>query len=128
MVPLSIALAAPRGAVRPELLSWGLVALGSVLVPWLGVLAASGEWSWVGLDSLEAAGLVATGLLLRRTDPRHCLAAAATAGLLLMDAWFDCTTAAPGTDLTVALAMAVLLEVPIAALCGRLAFRALPQG
>jgi hypothetical protein len=101
--------------------------MGAVLVPWLGLLAASGQWSWVGLDSLEAAGLITTGLLLRRADPRHSLAAAGTAMLLLTDAWFDTTTAAPGTALAVALGMAICLELPIACLCARLALRAQPQ-
>ena len=112
---------------RPDLVARALVVLGLVLVPWLGVLAASGAWNWVGLDSLEAAGLVVTGLLLRRADPRHCLTAAGTAVLLLTDAWFDVTTAAPGRALATALAMAVLAELPLAYLCTRLALRSLPQ-
>ena len=120
--------AIPRPALpRPDLVARALVGLGLVLVPWLGVLAASGAWNWVGLDSLEAAGLVVTGLLLRRADPRHCLTAAGTAVLLLTDAWFDVTTAAPGQALAVALAMAVLAELPLAYLCARLALRSLPQ-
>lgn len=118
----------PRPALpRPDLVARTLVGLGLVLVPWLGVLAASGAWNWVGLDSLEAAGLVVTGLLLRRADPRHCLTAAGTAMLLLTDAWFDVTTAAPGQALTTALAMALLAELPLACLCARLALRSLPQ-
>ncbi|WP_201776421.1 hypothetical protein [Streptacidiphilus carbonis] len=112
---------------RPDLVGRALVWLGLVLVPWLGVLAASGAWNWVGLDSLEAAGLVVTGLLLRRADPRHCLTAAGTAMLLLTDAWFDVTTAAPGQALALAVAMAVLAELPLAYLCARLALRSLPR-
>ena len=117
----------PLGPVRTRRLPlpWLLVGLGGVLLPWLGVLAASGEWNWVGLDALEAVGLIATGLLLRRADPRHCLTAAATAVLLLTDAWFDTATAAPGTALGTALAEAVLVELPLALLCARLALGAL---
>ena len=112
-------------AVRARLLPWLLVGLGGVLVPWLGTLAAAGQWNWVGLDSAEAAGLVVTGLLLRRADRRHGLTAAVTAVLLLTDAGSDTATAAPGPDLAVALAMALLVEFPLALLCAGLAVRAL---
>ncbi|MEZ0091638.1 hypothetical protein [Streptacidiphilus sp. EB129] len=111
-------------AGRADRLAWALVGLGLALLPWLATLGAAGEWNWVGLDALEAAGLISTGLLLRRADPRHGLTAVATAALLLTDAWFDITTAAPGTDLAVALAMAAFLELPISVLCTRLALRA----
>jgi hypothetical protein len=76
-------------------------------------------------DALEALGLIATGLLAARGDRRHALAAAATATLLAVDTWFDTTTAAPGGDLATAVAMALGAELPLAALCGRLALRAL---
>ncbi|WP_051942593.1 hypothetical protein [Streptacidiphilus rugosus] len=100
-----------------------LVLMGVALVPWMGVLAASGEWPWVGLDVLEAAGLISTGLLLRRGDGRAALTASATAALLLMDAWFDVMTS-HGAELTQAWFLALLLELPIAGLCARLALRA----
>jgi hypothetical protein len=82
--------------------------------------------AWVGLDAMEALGLVATGVLVRRRDARRCLAAAATATLLLADAWFDVTTAASGADHLVALLLAVFAEVSIAALCAVLAVRTVP--
>lgn len=109
-----------------------MIAAGLVLLPWLFVLAATlpptatvQRWSvaWVGLDSLEAIGLVSTGLLLLRGDPRHRCAAAATAALLIVDAWFDTVTAASGSDLAVALALAVGGEVPLAVLCAATALR-----
>ncbi|WP_019631125.1 hypothetical protein [Actinomadura atramentaria] len=115
-------------------LPWVLTGAGAALVPWVCFLAARlpataevSNWStaWVGLDLAMAAGFVATGLLLRRGDPRHGLTAAATAALLAMDAWFDVTTAAPGADRTVAVALAVGAEIPLSALCAALAFRAL---
>ncbi|MGI5456454.1 hypothetical protein ACQEWB_25475 [Streptomyces sp. CA-249302] len=113
----------------------GLVVCGLALLPWLVVLvtgfadvvnSAQESLTWVGLDSLEAVGLVATGLLFLRRDPRHTLAASATAVLLLADAWFDTTTAATGGDLVSALAMAVGAELPLAALCAVLTLRGLP--
>jgi hypothetical protein len=99
-----------------------LVGMGLALLPWMCLLASQGEWSWVGLDVLEATSLVATGLLLRRGDARAALTAAATTALLLTDAWFDVTTS-HGAELVQAWVRALLLELPIAALCGRLALR-----
>ena len=125
-----------RPGLRPQCLSWLLVGLGLALLPWLVVLATSlpadataSHWSlaWTGLDALEAVGLISTGVLLRRGDPRHCLTAVATAALLLLDAWFDTTTAAPGGDFASALVMAVCVEIPLAFVCARLAMRSLPR-
>ncbi|MDJ0344612.1 hypothetical protein QMK19_27130 [Streptomyces sp. H10-C2] len=118
---------------RPRPLGYLLVALGLAMIPWLFVLATSlpataqaSHWStaWVGLDALEAIGLIGTGLLLRRRDARRGPAAAATAMLLVVDAWFDVTTAAPGADIASAIGMAVCAELPLAALCVVLAVRA----
>lgn len=115
-------------------IGYGLIVCGLALLPWLVVLAtgvlvdtARESLTWVGLDGLEAAGLVTTGLLVLRRDPRRILAASATAALLLADAWFDTTTATPGADLISALAMAVGAELPLAALCAILTIRGLPR-
>jgi hypothetical protein len=43
----------------------------------------------------------------------------------VVDAWFDTTTAAAGWDLAKAVAMALCVELPLAALCAALAGRAL---
>lgn len=103
-----------------------LIGCGLALLPWLLVLAATlptapsvPHWSaaWVGLDALEALGLTATGALLLRRDPRHPLTAAATAALLIVDAWFDIVTSARGAELAAAIAMAAVAELPMAALC-----------
>ena len=112
-----------------------MIAAGMVLLPWLAVLAATlpptataAHWSvaWVGLDSLEAIGLVGTGLLVLRGDHRYRAAAAATATLLIVDAWFDTVTAAAGSDFAGALVMAACGEVPLAALCAATALRVVP--
>ncbi|MCW2900980.1 MAG: hypothetical protein JWO67_3245 [Streptosporangiaceae bacterium] len=49
------------------------------------------------------------------------LVAMIAATLLLVDAWFDVTTASTGPDQMTAIAMAVCLEVPIALGCAVLA-------
>ena len=112
----------------------GLVfaAVGLVMIPWachLGVslpaTAVDAHWAlaWVGLDSCEAVALFGTGLLLLRGDNRCALTATATAALLLIDAWFDITSAAPGSELTAAIVMAACTEIPIAVGCTALALR-----
>ncbi|MFJ8164209.1 hypothetical protein ACIRBY_25245 [Streptomyces sp. NPDC096136] len=113
-----------------------LAGCGVALLPWLFVLATSlpttfpaPHWSaaWVGLDALEAVGLITTGLLATRADRRLAPAAAATAALLAVDAWFDTMTAAGGSDLRAALVMALSAELPLAAVCVGLAVRGLPR-
>jgi hypothetical protein len=115
-------------------LAAALTAGGAGLIPWLVVLATclpastrAWNWStaWVGLDSLEALGLLSTGVLLIRRDVRYCLTAAATAALLLVDAWFDVTTSAPGPGRLLAIAMAAVVELPVAAVCATVAARGL---
>jgi len=113
-----------------------LVASGLGLLPWMYVLAAglpavmtAPRWpaAWIGLDVLEAAGLITTGMLATRGDRWHALSAAATTALLVVDAWFDTMTATSTSDLGAAIAMALCPELPLAAVCGWLAIRASRQ-
>ncbi|WNI15416.1 hypothetical protein [Actinacidiphila sp. ITFR-21] len=130
--------AAPPDAPVPVLRRWpgyALAACGAALVPWLVVLATGLPpttavphltTAWVGLDAMEAVGLIATGLLTVRRHPVRSAAAAATAMLLVVDAWFDVMTSS-GADLTAALLMAFAAELPLAAVCAALAVRAFPR-
>ncbi|MFJ3173247.1 LPXTG cell wall anchor domain-containing protein [Streptomyces roseus] len=122
---------ATRRTTRPRLATL-LTGAGVALLPWMVVLAKTlpqtaevSNWStaWVGLDAVLAAGLSGTGVLLGRHDPRAAPLAAATAALLLMDAWFDVVTAAPGSARAAALALAVCAELPLAAACAAVAAR-----
>jgi hypothetical protein len=61
---------------------------------------------------------LATAALLARGDSRACLTAAAGGALLLTDAWFDVCTSAPGLDQRLAVAEAVLVELPLAGAAG----------
>jgi hypothetical protein len=125
-----------RGALgqRERWIGLGFAAGGVMMVPWMFVLARTlpsttqvSNWSmaWVGLDVLIGAGLLGTGVLLARRDPRHGLPAAATGALLAMDAWFDVLTSAPGAERALAVAMAAGLELPLACACAVLAVRSL---
>ncbi|WP_020119310.1 hypothetical protein [Streptomyces canus] len=131
----------PRGAERVSAVPPGrrrhrtehvLVGCGLVLLPWLFVptaalpataVAANWRTVWIGLDSSEAVGLIATGLLARRRHHLHPLTAVATATLLVVDAWFDTLMAAPGADRVSAVAMALGAELPPAVMCVVLAAR-----
>jgi DNA-binding PadR family transcriptional regulator len=118
--------------------SWlgrGVLIAGLAMIPWVLILACSlpstiraAHWStaWAGLDALEAAGLMTTGAALIGRCSWLCLPAAITSTLLVVDAWFDITTSAPGHAGTVAVAMAVFPELPIAGLCAVLAIRHAP--
>ncbi|PBC82311.1 MULTISPECIES: hypothetical protein [unclassified Streptomyces] len=104
-----------------------LTGAGLALLPWLGYLAGTlppaEAAAWVVLDALEAAALLTAGTRLLRGDSRHRAPAAAAAVLLLADACLDLATAAPGTELATALAMAVGAELPLAGLCAWLTSR-----
>lgn len=106
-----------------------LTGAGLVLLPWLGYLAATlppgAAAAWVALDAVEAVALLTAGSRLARADGRHRVPAAVAAVLLLLDACVDLATSA-GSDLAVAVAMAVVAEVPLAALCAVLAVRPWP--
>lgn len=109
-----------------------LTGAGLVILPWVVVLAKTmpqtsevPNWStaWIGLDLMLAAGLTGTGALLRRQDPRASPVAAATAALLVMDAWFDVTTSAGTDGQGMALLLAAGAELPLAVVCAAVAAR-----
>ncbi|MGW6575607.1 hypothetical protein ACWGAN_26065 [Streptomyces sp. NPDC054945] len=109
-----------------------LTGAGLVLLPWVVVLAKTmpqttevSHWStaWIGLDLMLAAGLTGTGTLLRRRDPRASPVAAATAALLVMDAWFDVATSAGTDGQGMALLLAAGAELPLAVACAVVAAR-----
>ena len=119
--------ARPDAGIRPGRLAARarLVALavGGFLLPWcvllgvtLSATASAQHWSlaWAGLDGAEAAAALATAVLLARGSARASLTAAAGSALLLVDAWFDVCTSAPGLDHAVAVVEAIFVELPLA--------------
>jgi hypothetical protein len=122
--------ATPHRDQRLRWLARALVVAGLGMIPWLVLLATqlpastvAAHWStaWVGLDSMETIGLLATGALLLRRDHRCCLAATVTGTLIFVDAWFDVTTSAPGLAQLAAIVMAAFIELPVSLLCAGLA-------
>ncbi len=96
----------------------------ALLLPWIVYLGAalpdrttSAHWgvAWVGFDVMEAAALALTGWCALRRFAWLEGAASATATLLVVDAWFDVTTAT-GSERLLAILLAVLVELPTAAL------------
>jgi hypothetical protein len=113
----------------------GVLTAGFGMIPWIFILASTlppatmaSHWpaAWAGLDSLEAVGLITTGVALIRRYSWLCLPAAVTSTLLVVDAWFDVTTSAPGSAAAIAITMAIFPEVPMACLCAIFAVRNAP--
>jgi hypothetical protein len=107
------------------------LAMSAILLPWIVYLrlslptqqtAAHYRTAWVGFDVILLGQLARTGLYATREHlhPRVRPHAAACAALLTTDAWFDITTS-PGNQLPLSIAMAALVELPLAAACWWLA-------
>ncbi len=99
--------------------------LAAILIPWIGYLATvlpqrhlvhNWDLAWVGFDLILLIVVLGAAYLAWRHSHWVVLAASAAASLLVADAWFDVTTAKFGNDLTVALVMALLVELPLAAI------------
>ena len=119
---------------RSRLLARLFAVCGVLLVPWVAVLIEqlhgqagkrSFSSSWVSLDILEALCLLIVAYLLHRRHRATSPAAAATAAILCMDAWFDTMSAAPQLPYAESLAMACFAELPLAALLAWTAWRTL---
>ena len=101
-----------------------------IKVPWTVYLAdslparqvsADYDIAWAGFDVLLLGVLAATGFFALRRSRYLAAAASAAAALLAVDAWFDVVTSPPGQRAG-ALALAVLVELPLAAVCGWLSY------
>jgi hypothetical protein len=123
----------PDPVPAPRWASHLFVALGGVLVPWTLWLAATlperhvarnFDVAWSGFDIAIAVSLIATGYGLFKGAAWTQGVAATAATLLVTDAWFDVLTSAPGAERTMAVAMAVFAEVPVAVACAMIGFRA----
>jgi hypothetical protein len=77
--------------------------------------------AWAGFDALLLAVLASTGYFALRRSRYLAVAAAATATLLVVDAWFDVMTS-PRGQLLEAVALAVFIEIPLASLCAWLSY------
>jgi hypothetical protein len=119
-----------RGAV-PWWVAPAFAVCAVILVPWIGYLATTlpntarvhDRTPWVGFDIGLMIMLAVTAFLAWRGSPRVSFAATATATMLIVDAWFDITTARRTVDLVQALITSVV-ELSLAAVCLWIAYHA----
>jgi hypothetical protein len=113
------------------------LAAALVLVPWLGWLAISlpcrylsRHWgiAWAGFDAGLALALASTGFAALRQAPWLDRAAVASATLLAADAWFDVLTSQGARAFALATSEALVIELPLALLCLRIAQTPNKQG
>jgi Ca2+/H+ antiporter len=79
--------------------------------------AAHYDAAWVGLDVFELLTLGATAWCAWTRSTWIALTATAAATLLVCDAWFDVVTSHAGEHRVLAIAAAVLVELPLATFC-----------
>lgn len=119
-------------ARRVTFAGWALATLAAVMVPWTAYLfvvlprtarAAHFDLAWGGFDVALLVLLALTGWAAVRHLRWLAAVAGASAALLVADAWFDVVTSPTAGERWVALAMASVVELPLAFLCGWLAVR-----
>lgn len=105
---------------------WVLLLGAVVMVPWTVYLAATlphrvhtqhYALAWAGFDVMLCLSLLATAVSILRRGRWLPGLAASTATFLLVDAWFDVVTSPTQDDLQLALASAILVELPTALAC-----------
>lgn len=103
-----------------------LFACAVVLIPWTAVLFATlprhyvvNHWdlAWGGFDIGLGLALATTAVMVARRSPYAEVTATVTGTLLVCDAWFDVLTSRGVSDVAQAVASALLIELPLAALC-----------
>ena len=113
-------------AGRVVVVGWVFAALAALMVPWTAYLfvvlpgtapAAHFDLAWGGFDLGLVTLLAATATAAVRRSRWLAVAATATATMLVVDAWFDVMTSPRPRDLLAAVAMALLVELPLAGVC-----------
>lgn len=104
--------------------AFAVLALGTL--PWIAYLLATLDpdtptvhyrAAWVGFDTMLVLALGATAYFAWRGTAQVAYAATVTATMLVIDAWFDVVTTPPGRALAAAVALALVAELPLAAVC-----------
>jgi hypothetical protein len=110
----------------PRWVGPSFIVLAALTVPWIAVLAVTlpkhqytGHYrlAWVGFDALLVIMLARTGWVAWRGHDYVQIPAVMTGTLLVVDAWFDVMTSHGRDQMLTALGSALLVELPLAALC-----------
>lgn len=110
----------------PRWVGPSFLVLAVLTVPWIAVLAVTlpkhqytGHFrmAWVGFDVLLVIMLARTGWVASRGRDYVQIPAVMTGTLLVVDAWFDVMTSHGRDQMVSALGSALLIELPLAALC-----------
>jgi len=110
----------------PRWLGALILLVAAMTVAWIAELwvtlpsrdvAAHYRLAWVGFDAILAVALARTGWLAWRGRDHVELPAVAAATLLVIDMWFDVVTSSTPKDRVLAVASAVLVEIPLTVLC-----------
>jgi hypothetical protein len=103
-----------------------LLGCALVLLPWTARLLVTlphhyeaNNWAiaWGGFDIGLGVALAGTAIMVARRSPFAEVMATVTGTLLVCDAWFDVLTSHGISDAAQAVALALLVELPIAVLC-----------
>jgi hypothetical protein len=99
--------------------------LSLLLIPWIAFLATvlpsrqlsrHYDFAWAGFDVMLLIALAATAYFALRRSRNLSVAATSAGTMLIVDAWFDVLTSRH-RDLPISIAFAVVIELPLAALC-----------
>jgi len=75
------------------------------------------QLAWGGFDIGLGVALASTAVMVTRRSPFAEVTATITGTLLCCDAWFDVLTSRGPSDIAQAAASALIIELPLAALC-----------
>jgi hypothetical protein len=113
-------------ALVPRWVAPAFLICAAVLIPWTAVLfltlprhygASHWRLAWGGFDVGLGIALAATAVAILRRSAFGEIAATITGTLLVCDAWFDVLTSHGSTDVAQAIVEAMLIELPLAAVC-----------
>jgi hypothetical protein len=117
----------------PRRLAGVLALVAIALVPWTLYLTFTlpsrhvtlhYDVAWVGFDVGLACAFAATTVAALRRSHWLVPLAAVTGTMLVCDAWFDIVTSHEGGEMWEAVAEAILVELPLAALCALIVYDA----